>query len=167
MNLNIVKRTRKTMKKVLAALGATLLLAACDTCCEDKAATGGFDINGEATPGSAAEFHQVIGDTVQFGFDKSSLTHEAQTALHKQADWLKKWPQTNVVVEGHCDIRGTTEYNMALGERRAHEVKKFLVGQGIEEKRVETVSYGKEHPVVQATTEEAHAKNRRGVTVLR
>jgi len=155
------------MRKVIAALGAALLLAACDTCCEDKAATGGFDINGEATPGSAAEFHQVIGDTVHFGFDKHDLTHEGQAVLAKQADWLKKWPQTNVVVEGHCDIRGTTEYNMALGERRAHAVKKGLVGHGIDAKRVETVSYGKEHPVDQATTEEAHAKNRRGVTVLR
>ncbi len=155
------------MRKVIAALGAALLLAACDTCCEDKAATGGFDINGEATPGSAAEFHQVIGDTVHFGFDKHDLTTEAHAVLAKQADWLKKWPQTNVVVEGHCDIRGTTEYNMALGERRAHAVKKGLVGHGIDAKRVETVSYGKEHPVDQATTEEAHAKNRRGVTVLR
>lgn len=155
------------MKKILAALGATLLLAACDTCCEDKAVTGSFDVNGEATPGSAAEFHQVIGDTVHFGFDKHDLTQEAKAVLAKQADWLKKWPQTNVVVEGHCDIRGTTEYNMALGERRAHAVKQNLVGHGIDAKRVETVSYGKEHPVDQATTEEAHAKNRRGVTVLR
>jgi peptidoglycan-associated lipoprotein len=156
------------MKKVLAVLGATLLLTACDNCCEDKAATSGFDsINGEATPGSAAEFHQVVGDTVHFGFDKHDLTSEAQAVLGKQTDWLKKWPQTNVVVEGHCDIRGTTEYNMALGERRAHSVKKFLVGQGVDAKRVETVSYGKEHPVDQATTEEAHAKNRRSVTVLR
>ncbi len=155
------------MRKVIAALGAALLLAACDTCCEDTATTGGFDINGEATPGSAAEFHQVIGDTVHFGFDKHDLTSEAQAVLAKQADWLKKWPQTNVVVEGHCDIRGTTEYNMALGERRAHAVKKGLLGHGIDAKRVETVSYGKEHPVDQATTEEAHAKNRRGVTVLR
>lgn len=155
------------MKKVIAALGAALLLAACDNCCEDKAATSGFDINGEATPGSAAEFHQVIGDTVHFGFDRSDLTTEAHAVLAKQADWLKKWPQTNVVVEGHCDIRGTTEYNMALGERRAHAVKKSLIGHGIDAKRVETVSYGKEHPVDPATTEEAHAKNRRGVTVLR
>lgn len=150
------------MKKILAALGATLLLAACDNCCEDKAATGGFDINGEATPGSAAEFHQVIGDTVHFGFDKHDLTAEGQAVLAKQADWLKKWPQTNVVVEGHCDIRGTTEYNMALGERRAHTVKQNLVGHGIDAKRVETVSYGKEHPI-----SPEHDKNRRGVTVLR
>ncbi len=98
---------------------------------------------------------------IYFDFDKYNLKPEAREILKKHGDWLTKNGTFNVVVEGNCDERGTAEYNLALGERRAQEAKKYLVGVGIADKRVSTVSYGKERPVDPGHTEEAWAKNRR------
>ena len=157
----------------LAALAA--LLTACGDCTdENKMVSGGFDnfpapsasVEG-STPGSAADFQKNVKDTVHFGFDRHDLTPEAKTALEQQAEWLKKWASQNVLIEGHCDQRGTVEYNLALGERRAHAIKHFLMANGIDASRLETVSYGKERPIDAGHTEEAHAKNRRGVSVIR
>ncbi len=116
-------------------------------------------------PGSAEEFQAQVGDRVFFGFDRYDLTPEARDVLERQSEWLKRFPNVTVTVAGHSDERGTREYNLALGERRANSVKNYLVALGIEPNRIRTVSYGKEQPVDPRSAEEAWAKNRRGVTV--
>ena len=117
-------------------------------------------------PGSAEEFI-TIGDRVFFDFDKSAVRSDGAQTLNAQAAWLQKYPGVSVVVEGHCDERGTREYNLALGERRANAVKEYLVSRGISANRVSTISYGKERPAVLGSNESAWAQNRRGVTVVK
>ena len=109
---------------------------------------------------------QVIGDRVYFGFDQYNLTDESQRLVARWADWLGTHQGLKVVLEGHADERGTREYNLALGDRRAAEVRNQLLSLGVDGSRVETVSYGKERPVGPASNPTAWAKNRRGVMVL-
>ena len=160
-------------KNFLAVAAVAALLTACDDVCdENKMVSGGFDNFPAAstegpTPGSVADFQKNVQDTVHFGFDRHDLTAEAKGALDHQAEWLKKWPNVNLLVEGYCDVRGTTEYNLALGEKRAHAVKHYLESHGVMADRLQTVSYGKERPMDAGNTEEAHAKNRRAVSVIR
>jgi peptidoglycan-associated lipoprotein len=162
--------------KIVMAISAALLLAACST---KPADTGGGTSTGTtggstttstvpqgAAPGSPQDFATNVGDRVFFGFDQYDLTAEAQAELQKQATWLKTYPQYRFVIEGHCDERGTREYNLALGERRATSVKNYLVALGIDQNRMQTISYGKERPAVLGSNEEAWAQNRRGVIVL-
>lgn len=99
--------------------------------------------------------------TVHFGYDKSSLDEEAKKEIAANADWMKKNPGARVQIEGHCDARGTIEYNVALGERRANTVKAYMVSLGVNSDRLSTISYGKEKPLVVGDTEEAYGKNRR------
>lgn len=120
----------------------------------------------EVTPGSQQDLVANVGDRVFFDFDKSDLKAVARTTLERQAAWLKRFPDLNIIVEGHADERGTREYNLALGERRANSVKDFLVAQGIDPRRVRTISYGKERPVALGSNEAAWAQNRRGVTTV-
>ena len=115
-------------------------------------------------PGSEVGARQA--DRVFFDFDSALLTSQAQQTLDIQADWLRDHPDIDVSIEGHCDERGTREYNLALGERRAMAVKKYLVNAGVNPRRLSTVSYGKERPVVLADGEYGHSQNRRSVTVL-
>jgi peptidoglycan-associated lipoprotein len=157
----------------LSLLAGVLLLAACAETPADTsktaAGTGTAPPSGTQTaaqPGSREDFMQNVGDRVFFDFDKSDVKPEGRTALQRQADWLKKYPNVTVTVEGHCDERGTREYNLALGERRASAVKKLLVAQGVPANRVSTISYGKERPAVVGSNEAAWAQNRRGVTVV-
>lgn len=117
-------------------------------------------------PGSKEEFAQVVGDRVFFDTDRSDLAPDARQTVEKQAAWLKKYATVTVTVEGHCDERGTREYNLALGERRATAVKNYLVALGIPPNRVRTISYGKERPAVVGSSEDAWAQNRRSVTVV-
>ena len=162
--------------KIVMAISAALLLAACST---KPADTGGGTSGGStgsttttstvpaaAQPGSVQDFVTNIGDRVFFGTDRYDLSAEAQTELQKQATWLKTYPQYRFVIEGHCDERGTREYNLALGERRATAVKNYLVALGIDTNRMQTISYGKERPAVLGDDESAWAQNRRGVIVL-
>ncbi|MBM3503756.1 MAG: peptidoglycan-associated lipoprotein Pal [Alphaproteobacteria bacterium] len=107
-----------------------------------------------------------VGDRVFFDYDKFDLKPEARRTLERQAAWLKRFPNVNLTVEGHADERGTREYNLALGERRANSVRNFLVSQGIEARRVRMISYGKERPVALGSNETAWAQNRRGVSVV-
>jgi peptidoglycan-associated lipoprotein len=116
--------------------------------------------------GTEADLAARAGNTVYFEYDKYSLTSEATKTLKKQAAWLKLYPSVNVIVEGHCDDRGTRKYNQALGERRANAAKRYLVAQGVSAKRITTVSYGKDRPAELGSTEAAYAKNRRDVTIL-
>lgn len=107
------------------------------------------------TPGSS------VMDPVYFAFDQATLTQSAKDTLVRNAEWLRANPQARVQVEGHCDERGTAEYNLALGERRAEAVKSYLTSLGIDSTRLVTISYGKERPADPGHTEEAWARNRR------
>jgi peptidoglycan-associated lipoprotein len=126
----------------------------------DQAATPG------PTPGTQEDLVVSVGDRVFFGYDKYDLTTEAMATIEKQSQWLKTYPHINVTVEGHCDERGTREYNLALGEKRATAVRNYLVALGIEASRVQTISYGKERPAVTGSDETAWSQNRRGVLVV-
>ncbi len=117
-------------------------------------------------PGSAEDFRVNVGDTVHFDYDSYSLNEEDRAMLQRQASWLAKYPSTRIAVEGHCDERGTREYNLALGARRANAVKEYLVSLGVASARAETISYGKERPTCTSSDESCYAQNRRGVTVL-
>lgn len=171
--------------KYLGLIAAVALIAACETAPEESAATSGAgdtaapavtaaapSAPAEAAPlkamgpapGSQEDLEANVGDRVFFDFDKSSLKPEAQTVLQRQAAWLKSNPSVRVTIEGHCDERGTREYNLALGERRANAVKDYLTALGIDRSRVKTISYGKERPVAMGSNAAAWAQNRRGVT---
>lgn len=119
------------------------------------------------TPGSQADFAaQMMGqDTIYFETDRFNIDATDQAALAAQAQWLMKYPTKRLTVEGHADERGTREYNLALGERRANAAKNYLVSLGVETGRITTVSYGKERPVALGSDEESWARNRRAVTV--
>jgi len=117
-------------------------------------------------PGSIAHFNQRIGDTVRFAVDSSDLSAEAQSVLSAQAAWLNRNAQFAILIEGHADERGTREYNIALGERRANAVRQYLIGQGVAAGRLRAVSYGKERPVEACAAPRCWDLNRRSVTVV-
>jgi peptidoglycan-associated lipoprotein len=156
----------------LTLLAAVLLLAACAEDQTNKNATtgtgsgAGGQTTSTAQPGTEQDLVQNVGDRVFFDYDKSDIKPEGRQILQRQSDWLKKYSNVTVTIEGHCDERGTREYNLALGERRATAVKKMLLALGVAANRVSTISYGKERPAVPGSTEAAWAQNRRGVTVV-
>ena len=117
-------------------------------------------------PGTQQDLVVNVGDRVFFGYDRYDLTSEGRQTLMLQADWLRQYPNVYVTIEGHCDERGTREYNLALGEKRATSVKNYLVALGIDENRISTISYGKERPAALGSNPEAWALNRRGVTIV-
>ena len=157
--------------KFLSLFAALTLVAACQSAPETTttASTGGGATAPAQTgpvPGSKDDFVLNVGDRVFFGFDRYDLTPEATATLDRQAAWLKQYPAVTVTIEGHADERGTREYNLALGERRATAVRNYLVALGIDAGRVQTISYGKERPAVLGSNEAAWAQNRRGVSVI-
>ena len=118
-------------------------------------------------PGSLSDFVAQSGsDRVLFGYDSYELDDTARGVLGKQAEWLARYGQVKITIEGHTDERGTREYNLALGDRRANAAKNFLAAQGVAASRIATISYGKERPEAEGSDEAAYAKNRRAVTVL-
>jgi peptidoglycan-associated lipoprotein len=117
-------------------------------------------------PGSAEDLRVNVGDTVHFAVNEYNIEDADKALLGRQAAWLAKYPSVRVTVEGHADERGTREYNLALGARRANAVKEFLVSQGVSTGRVETVSYGKERPICTESGEGCWSQNRRGVTTV-
>jgi peptidoglycan-associated lipoprotein len=154
--------------------GALLLLAACSSSPPPPAgppATGGSGGPGGAgagavAPGSQQDLAQSAGDRVFFAFDRSDITPESQQTLQRQAEWLQRYPNVTVTIEGHCDERGTREYNLALGERRANAAKQVLIAAGVSPSRISTISYGKDRPVVPGSNEEAWAQNRVAITTV-
>jgi peptidoglycan-associated lipoprotein len=160
-------------KSMALLLGLLLLLAACSSAPETapgpqplgQGGPGGIG-SASVTPGSQQDLDASAGDRVFFAFDRSDISPEARQTLSRQADWLRRYPNVTVTIEGHCDERGTREYNLALGERRAQAVKNVLVALGISAGRISTISYGKERPAVVGSTEDAYAQNRRAVTVV-
>ncbi len=161
------------MKRFLALLLPLFLVAACETAPSgsNTGAGGGSGFNDGSTFGTSgltdADGTPVnVGDRVFFATDSHTLSNEAQSTLRLQAEWLNENPNTRITIEGHCDERGTREYNLALGERRAASVKRYLSSLGVSASRIETVSYGKERPAVLGSNASAWAQNRRGVTVI-
>lgn len=122
-------------------------------------------VNG-VVPGTQQDLVVNVGDRVFFGYDQSDLSGEARSTLERQAAWMKQYPSVTVTIEGHADERGTREYNLALGERRAESVRSYLMSLGVESGRINTISYGKERPAVPESTPAAWSQNRRGVTVV-
>lgn len=148
------------MIKAIAAIAALLTIAACSN--EQPVPAAGTSV----TPGSIGDFKQNVGDRVYFDTDLSNIREDGRGTLAKQAEWLKKYTNYPITIEGKCDERGTREYNLALGERRANAVRQYLVAQGIPASRIKTISYGKERPEVVGSDEGAWARNRVGITVL-
>ena len=118
-------------------------------------------------PGSLRDFQVNVGDRVFFAFDSSNLDDAARQTLAKEALWLKRFPAVDVTIQGNCDERGTREYNLALGARRAEAVKEYLTVAGISASRLTTISFGKEMPVCAESTEACWAQNRRSVSVIK
>ena len=176
MRATITNR-RRSLSCVFKILGLLAMVALVSACSDDTKTTGMDTMNGKVPNGSAPmtqmgmqtpqqELTSQVGDRVFFGLDKSDLSAEARATLDRQATWMHKYPAVTVTVEGHCDERGTREFNLALGERRATSVKNYLVAAGVDAGRIQTISYGKERPAVTGSTESAWAQNRRAVTVV-
>ena len=166
------------LKKILSVFTVLILITACETTPDDtmvsprpanvEDSNSGVYSNQlpELVAGSQEDLVAHVGDRVFFDYDSSSLTDTAQRTLQRQAEWLNTNANVNVTIEGHCDERGTREYNLALGERRATAVKNYLQTLGIASSRISVISYGKEYPEDTAENEAAWSKNRRGVTVV-
>ena len=171
--------------KFLSLFAAVALLGACAQTPDETAKTGDSGMSkasmdkpmkampkkkkkrGPAIkPGSAAHFVAEVGDRVFFGYDKSSLKPVGKRTMERQAAWLKKYSSVKVTVEGHADERGTREYNLALGERRANAAKDYLIALGISASRVRVISYGEERPDAVGSNKSAWSQNRRSVTTL-
>ena len=171
-----------------ACLAATILLvAACETPVEESQQTSGSggakqetkiakhkhahmekkkpSMADKVVPGSQEDLVLKVGNQIQFDLDKSVLRDDARETVKRWRDWLQQYPAVTVAIEGHCDERGTREYNLALGERRANAVKDYLMTYGISGNRIATISYGKERPVNTGSDTLAWSQNRRSVTV--
>lgn len=148
--------------RVFALVALVVAVAACA-----RTPAGGVgNLDGAGTPGSQQEFLVTVGDRVFFETDSSVITAEGQATLDKQAAWLNRYPQYRVLIEGHADERGTREYNIALGARRAAAVVNYLTSRGISAARLGSKSYGKERPVAVCNDISCWSQNRRAVTVL-
>ena len=146
-----------------AVIGAAIALAACANNPADQPGAGAGAM---ATPGTAQDFVVNVGDRVFFETDSTELTPQARETLEKQAQWLQRYNRYAFTIEGHADERGTREYNIALGARRAQTVRDYLSSRGIEPSRMRTISYGKERPVAVCNDISCWSQNRRAVTVL-
>ena len=169
--------------KFFISIFMVLFVAACATTPKDSAdssgsgsSSSGSDVSSEGNitettgsgivSGSQEDLIVNVGDRVFFGYDSSDLDSDALELLQDQVAWLKQNSDVSVTIEGHCDERGTREYNLALGEKRAQAVKNYLIGLGINPDRVSTISYGKERPAVVGSNDGAWAQNRRSVTLV-
>jgi peptidoglycan-associated lipoprotein len=147
--------------KFAAVTCCFLALAACS-----KKNSPNLEEGTGAAPGSSGDFTTNVGDRIYFIVDQSTLTPEAQETLRRQAQWLQKYPNVLVQVEGHADERGTREYNIALSARRATATREFLIANGIPGNRISSIAYGKERPVALCDAEQCYQQNRRAVTVI-
>lgn len=158
--------------KLASMAAAVFLLAACESTPEGGGAGSGGGAGGGGggsaaiVPGSQADLEATTSNRVFFGFDKYDLTEEARATLQAQAAWLAKNPSVTVTVAGNCDERGTREYNLALGERRANSAKDYLLSQGVDASRVTTISYGKERPIALCSDESCWSQNRNATTTV-
>ncbi|MBT4889088.1 MAG: peptidoglycan-associated lipoprotein Pal [Rhodospirillales bacterium] len=166
--------------KILGILAAVTLISACETAPEeDMASTGDGATTASTTaaattamvdpitPGSQRDLMVNVGDRVYFDYDRFDLNDISRATLEKQAAWMKQNSGVMVTLEGHCDERGTREYNLALGARRANSAKDYLVSLGVSASRINVSSYGEERPVAMGSNDAAYAQNRRAETVVR
>jgi peptidoglycan-associated lipoprotein len=158
--------------KTMGALAALALLAACSS--QDKTMTTGSTTGEGAAPapagvvpGSEEDLKTNVGDRVFFAFDRSGLMPDGKETLDRQSAWLSKYGQVNVQIAGNCDERGTEEYNIALGQRRANAARDYLVAKGVAAGRITTISYGKDRPVALGSNEDAWKQNRNAITEVR
>ncbi|MBD8556658.1 peptidoglycan-associated lipoprotein Pal [Rhizobium sp. CFBP 8762] len=157
---------------VMVALFLTLTVAGCASKknlpnnAGDLGLGGAGGAGGAATPGSQQDFTVNVGDRIFFDTDSTSIRADAAATLDRQAQWLQQYPNYSITVEGHADERGTREYNLALGARRASSTREYLAGRGIPANRIRTISYGKEKPVAVCDDISCWSQNRRAVTVL-
>jgi len=158
-------RVGTTIKLGLILVAASFM-AACSSTKEEAPAPAAQPQTSSIKPGSADDFRVNVGDTIFFDLDSHSVRPDAQGVLQKQAAWLKQYPAVRLMVEGHCDERGTREYNLALGDRRAFSVKEFLVSLGVDAARLQVKSYGKERPICTESDDSCWQQNRRGNSVI-
>jgi peptidoglycan-associated lipoprotein len=155
-----------TTNPIAIAMVAMLAISGCASKkAPNSAADLGLNAN-NAAPGSSQDFTLNVGDRIFFDTDSSQIRADAQTTLSKQAQWLNQYGNYKITIEGHADERGTREYNIALGARRAAATRDFLVGRGVAANRLRTISYGKEKPVALCDDISCQTQNRRAVTVL-
>ena len=157
------------LARFIAVAGALLILAACGSTPEPASGPGGPSgpvSSSRFGPGSQQDLAATAGDRVFFAYDSAEISSEGQQILKRQSDWLRRYGNVTVTIEGHCDERGTREYNLALGERRAQAVKNVLAAAGIPASRISTISYGKERPEIPHSDDQSYAQNRRGVTTV-
>jgi peptidoglycan-associated lipoprotein len=171
-----MQRTIQYYRNFITIIAATIILAACATTPPETSSSGSSASSSSSTVSLVQDGVYVGDETIEmlavdvpdrvfFAYDSYALTSAAQSTLSKQAKWLKANPSVTISVEGHADERGTREYNLALGDRRANAAKDYLMSQGISSNRVTTISYGKERPVKSGSNDTAWAQNRRSVTV--
>ena len=159
--------------RILISLGALAVLGACasteepEAAVEDAALEVAEEVPQGPIAGSAEDFELAAGNRVFFGYDEHSLTADARATLGRQADWLKTYADVEILVAGNCDERGTREYNLALGARRANAARDYLVSLGVDQARIRTVSYGKERPIDNGSSGSAWSKNRNATTSLK
>ena len=162
----------KTITKIAGVIAALTLVTACASSSgPDVDATAGAGTNAGAgpsgpVPGTQGGLEASAGHQVFFAYDQYTLTPSAQATLAKQAAWLQEYPETRIKLDGNCDERGTREYNLALGARRAEAARSYLVSLGVDSNRITTVSYGKERPGCTASNESCWAKNRNATTTI-
>ena len=157
--------------KSLGAIALVALLAACNTPTDSTGAAAGSGTGvatgGGVVPGSQEDLVANAGDRVFFALNQSNLSGDARSTLDRQAGFLGRFPQDSVQVAGNCDERGTEEYNIALGQRRANSARDYLVARGVASSRVTTISYGKDRPVALGSDESAWSQNRNAITSVR
>lgn len=158
-----------------AALGLGLLVTACASNEPEQVADNTpapvytpepQPVDQGPVPGSIADFQETAGDRVFYALDRADLSSEARNVLREQAAWLNAYPQTRILIAGNADERGTREYNLALGQRRANAAMTFLVSNGVDASRISIVSYGKERPTCRESTERCWAVNRNATTII-
>jgi peptidoglycan-associated lipoprotein len=159
--------TMAATKSLLAAIAAAGLLVACSSDSDTANTAGAGAGAGQIRPGSQEDLVANVGDRVLFDTDRSSIRADQRPVLERQARWMGQYPAVQVMVEGHTDERGTREYNLALGQRRANAARDVLVAGGVAGTRIQTISYGKDRPEALGSNEQAWAQNRRAVTVVR
>lgn len=159
------------MLKIYGLLAALLVLGACsdDAAKTDGASTGSGSTSSLAGvgPGSQEDLVANVGDRVFYALDSSSLSSDARATLDRQAAWLARYPQVSIQMGGNCDERGTTEYNLALGQRRANAARDYLVARGVSSARIVATSFGKERPTAVGSDEQAYSQNRNATTSVR
>jgi peptidoglycan-associated lipoprotein len=153
--------------KLIGAILGIALLAGCASNSASTAGTGGAAVSSGPVPGSQEDLVANVGDRVFFAFDSSKLSSDATGTLDRQTAWLGKYPQVSVQVAGNTDDRGTEEYNLALGQRRANAARDYLVARGVASSRISTISYGKDRPTAVGDNEEAWAQNRNAITSVK